>query len=315
LKSLLGRLQRSFPSLGKVNSFTEAVALLFEKRPRLCLAWLKEVGLIGALGTEKATREHANIVTQKWFSPLENHGNRASQVDLYIRARRILEDIGVGGAVPEIVMVESKIDSKEGKRGQLRRYAVHLDRMSTVGSRTLVYITRGYDPKDSETITNGLNGVEFKQLRWHDFYRFLQKVEKDALIKEVMDFMEEEGMSGTNNFSVSDLMALSGMQRALEVLDETLDEEIRGKLESLPGHVTKRKLEGRDFVQQMRADNGYWIYANLTQDEGLGCYLGYQMGNPDGSPRAEVGFWAYPDQIGEHVAVVAVEQLSNRGGW
>jgi hypothetical protein len=65
----------------------------------------------------------------------------------------------------------------------------------------------------------------------------------------------------------------------------------------------------------MRADNGYWIYANLTQDEGLGCYLGYQMGNPDGSPRAEVGFWAYPDQIGEHVAVVAVEQLSNRGGW
>jgi hypothetical protein len=120
LKSLLGRLQRSFPSLGKVNSFTEAVALLFEKRPRLCLAWLKEEGLIGALGTEKATREHANIVTQKWFSPLENHGNRASQVDLYIRARRILEDIGVGGAESDIVMVESKIDSKEGTTAPIR---------------------------------------------------------------------------------------------------------------------------------------------------------------------------------------------------
>lgn len=172
MTSLLGRLLRSSPGLGKENSFTEAVAILFEKRPRLCLAWLKEEGLIGAFGTEKVTREDANIVRQKWFSPLENHGNRASQ-----------------------------------------------------------------------------------------------------------------GISTYEHTESCKISAWGGNQRQARVSCRTRDEtQIRGP--------------------RLR-----------TADESLGCYLGYQMDFPVGSPRAEVGFWAYPNQIGEHVAVAAVEQFSNRGGW
>jgi hypothetical protein len=47
----------------------------------------------------------------------------------------------------------------------------------------------------------------------------------------------------------------------------------------------------------------------------LGCYVGYQFGNTDGSRRAEVGFWADPKDLGKEVAVAAVKQVSNRDGW
>jgi len=248
LTSLLGRVLRSFPnSLQRENLFTEAVAHLFETRPQLCLAWLGEEELISPLGAAGVIREYPNIATQKWFAPLENHGKTASQVDLFIRVHRILEeDFGESEALRDVVMIESKIGSRE-EEGQLRRYAEHLASMPNVGSKTLVYITRSYDPKETSTITEGLDGIEFKWLRWHDFYRLLAALDdkqEDALVKEVMVFMEEEGMARIGRFSMMDLMALSGIQRALEIIDETLDEEIRGELESLAGHTTKRKLAG-----------------------------------------------------------------------
>jgi len=309
---------RSFPGLGKENSFTEAVALLFETRPQICLAWLKEEGLIKRLDAQDVAWESCDVVTQKRFRALENHGNKDSQVDLFIRTHRFLaENPGANDTVPDVVMVESKIESKE-RDGQLRRYAEHLERMPNVGSKMLVYITRGHDPKDEVDTCFGLEGVCFKQLRWHDFYRFLSALDKgdgDSLIKELMAFMEEEtGMAGSGMFSVMDLMALSGIQRALEIIDETLDEEIRGELGSLVGHTTGKFTSG-DFVQQIRDDNGYWIYADITQDQGFGCFLGYQMGTPDGSPRSEIGFWSDPNVLGKEVAVAAVKQISNRDGW
>lgn len=107
-----------------------------------------------------------------------------------------------------MVMIESKIGSKEGPE-QLRRYAEHLDEMVELGHKTLVYMTRGYDPKEAGHVLSGLDGnVRFEQLRWHDFYRFLETVEKDALVKEVMTFMEEQGIARSYRFSTTDLMAL-----------------------------------------------------------------------------------------------------------
>ena len=75
-------------------------------------------------------------------------------------------------------MIESKIGSGEGQE-QLRRYAEHLDKLTGVDGKALLYITRDYDPKDLGEILTGLDdNTRFKQLRWHDFYRFLQTVEK-----------------------------------------------------------------------------------------------------------------------------------------
>ena len=215
-------------------------------------------------------------------------------------------------------MIESKIGSTEGavkgQKTQLTKYAELLDKMEGASSKTLLYITRNFDPKDLDKIRSGKN-ICVKQLRWHDFYNFLQTVnKKDTSIEEVLAFMEEEGMAGTNNFSMTDLMALSGMQRALEILDTSIDEEIRGELSNLGLPVKKRKFDGRDFVQQIRSDGGYWIFAYIG-NWSLGCYLGYQIGLPDSNPRAEVGFWADSEQFGQDVLAAAARQFGKLDGW
>jgi hypothetical protein len=35
-------------------------------------------------------------------------------------------------------------------------------------------------------VRSGIDDVQFEHRRWHDFYRFLQGAEKDALVEEVM---------------------------------------------------------------------------------------------------------------------------------
>lgn len=83
--------------------------------------------------------------------------------------------------------------------------------------------------------------VRFEQLRWHDFYRFLLTVEKDAFVEEVMAFMEEQGTARSYRFSPTELIALSGVPRAFEIFDETLGGEVRAEVESFAGNKVRRE--------------------------------------------------------------------------
>lgn len=192
MTSLLSRLSKLFPeSVPLEDLFTEAVARLFERRPDLCLAWLREENALPPVHTENLGEESVRVSSQRPFNPLEDH-ETASRPDLLIEVYGASAD---DEAAANAVMLESKIGSGEGQ-GQLRRYAEHLHGMSSFDSRTLLYVTRGYDPKEPEEILTGLDDkVNFKQLRWHDFYRFLHQTESDALVEEVMAFMEENGMA------------------------------------------------------------------------------------------------------------------------
>lgn len=135
MTSLLGRLLRLFPeSVPLEDLFTEAVARLFETRPQLCLAWLEEVGLITPRSAGDG-QEHVRVVSQRTFASLEHH-DTDSRPDLMIEVYRSLEPIE-DGAVAGVVMVESKIGSREGLE-QLRRYAEHLDEMAGFSSKALV---------------------------------------------------------------------------------------------------------------------------------------------------------------------------------
>lgn len=183
MTSLLGRLLPLFTGPRRVEDlFTEAVARLFERRPELCLSWLDDLALISPASGED--QSYIRVTTQKSFVALDERG-RGSRPDLIVKVHHALEDAELETPV-EVVMIESKIGSWEGPE-QLRRYAEHLDRM-TGKRKTLIYITRAYDPKKEEEILAGAQaqGVEFCQLRWHDFYRFLQKMEADAVVEEVM---------------------------------------------------------------------------------------------------------------------------------
>lgn len=186
MTSLLGRLLPLFIGPQRVEDlFTEAVARLFERRPDICLNWLESLELITPASGEDQRRIH--VTTQKTFVALEDH-ETDSRPDLIVEVHRPVEN-DESESSKDVVMIESKIGSWEGQ-DQLKRYAEHLNKI-TGTRKTLVYITRAYDPKSEEQIRAKTQNVKFRQLRWHDFYRFLQTAEKDALVEEVILFMEE----------------------------------------------------------------------------------------------------------------------------
>ncbi len=88
---------------------------------------------------------YVRVSSQRTFAPLEHH-DTASCPDLLIEVYWLLEEEPANEeTVADVVMVESKIGSGEGQ-DQLRRYAEHLDDMSSFRGETLLYVTRAYDP-------------------------------------------------------------------------------------------------------------------------------------------------------------------------
>ena len=305
MTSLLGRLLPLFPaSVPLEDLFTEAVAHLFETRPQLCLAWLEEMGLTAT--SVEDLRRHVRVVSQRAFAALEHH-NTDSRPDLVIEVHDSMEE-ATGEVSTDVVMIESKISSKEGSE-QLKRYAEHLDRMPNSGNKSLVYITRSYDPKEPSKLLVG--DVRFEQLRWHDFYRFLRMEEKDALVEEVMKFMEEQGMARSYRLTTADLIALSGVPRAFEILDETLGGEVRAELESFAGNKARRESAGLDLVRRFGV---YVVSAQLHGDD-LFSNVGYHMRTPDGYPEASVTLQTRPKAVEREASIAAMRRMTLRDGW
>jgi len=308
--SLLSRLLNLFPkNVRREDLFTETVAHLFERDPRLCLEWLKDAGLLSSVAT-RTEEGQVRVRSQKWLGRSDQYGV-ANRIDLVIEVRQAVEGVENGTAA-EIVMIESKIGSKEGPE-QLRHNAEHLDAMDGFASKTLLYITRAHESKDENKILSGLGrDIGFKQLRWRDFYGFLKKVERDALVEEVMKFMEEQGMAGRQRFSAVDIAALSGALRAFEILDETLDEEVRGNLEVLAGRKVRRSLSGPG---QILEDEGYFVSAPLTEEKDIHCYAGYFMRTPDGYPNVYVSLEAGPQVAGREAWAAAMKRIALHDEW
>ena len=321
MTSLLGRLLRLFPeSVPLEDLFTEAVARLFEIRPQLCLEWLEEAELISPRAVGQV-QEHVRVSSQRTFAALENH-DTDSRPDLLIEVFRSSgEEPAEEEPGGDVVMVESKIGSGEGPQ-QLRRYAEHLEKMQDFDSKTLLYITRSYDPKEQDEILSGFDeDVIFKQLRWHDFYRFLTTVEKDTLLEEVMIFMEEQGMARSYRFSTTDLMALSGVPRAYEIFDETLGGEVKAELEKFAGNKVRRETHG---LGHLRAHKRYLDIASLHEWD-LFSFVGYQLDRSeaasimqmmrDGYPGVFVVLESRPNAVGRETSVAAMKRIAPNDDW
>jgi hypothetical protein len=127
MTSLLGRLLQMFPeSVPLEDHFTEAVARLFETKPALCTAWLEEAGLIALLPIGEVDARYVRVSSQRPFASLEHH-DTASCRDLLLEVYRPQgRDDAEDETISDVVMVESKIGSKEGQE-KLRRYAEHLN--------------------------------------------------------------------------------------------------------------------------------------------------------------------------------------------
>gem|GEM_PF-1084924 len=312
MTSLFGRMLPLFIGVWKVEDlFTEAVARLFERRPDICLGWLEEIGAIFT-PKENERRYVRRVSTQKSFVALEEHG-RGSRPDMLVEISRASDEEDAETHT-ELVMFESKLGSWEGPE-QLKRYAAHLENMSAT-RKTLVYITRAYDPKDPDKILAETEGVSFRQLRWHDFYKFLQTIKKDALVEEVMLFMEEQGMSRSHRLSATDLMALSGVLRAFEVFDEIFGDEVEANLKAFAGNNVNRR---EPFSLTQIRDNKRFILLAPLHGGKLYCYISCELDTQDSFPEARFYLEAAPTQdvkeAAREASVAVMKQMTLRNEW
>jgi hypothetical protein len=141
-------------------------------------------------------------------------------------------------------------------------------------------------------------------------------MEADALVEEVMLFMEEQRMARSYRFSTADLMALSGVPRAFEIFDETFGEEVQEELEAFAGNkVNRREPFG---LAQIRGSKRYVMLAPLHGGD-LYCYVAYELSTRDGYPEARLFSEAWKEGPGREAAreasVAAMRQIADRDEW
>ena len=275
---------------------TEIVAHFFETFPEILEAWLKHLAVLPS-----SNYSVSYISTQKKYEPLEHHIS-GSRPDL---------QIGLSfGANQAVILIESKVGSQEGYQ-QLTKYAEILAAMTNIQERFLFYITRDFDPKEPNEILKNLdNSVKFKQIRWHEFYQFLQSQPDNFFINEITKFMEEYGMALGNQFSSVDVLALSNFPKALNLMEATLMGRVQAKLKEVlkikSPKIGIKQLKERGWYNISGHANGQWGY-------GLGYDL--NVANVTDYPRVRLLLSVSPNAKHRTVILNAMQEISQKHGW
>lgn len=243
--------------------FTEIVAYFLSLNNDILLDWLKHHSIIS-----DDNYSSIKISTQQEHKKLENHPDD-SRLDIAVELST--------GLNTDVIFIESKIGDKDGNNA-LRKYADILSNLPNVRHRILIYITRDYDPKEEikKYCLELSPKINFFQLRWYQFYSFLEKRAFDILAKEILIFMRENGMSHTNQFSSVDLLTMVNFNKTLNLMQSTLNDEVQHEFKLAFGGVIK----GAASMTQWRWKSRYIIYTKFSGDN-FWCGLGYFNLNPD----------------------------------
>jgi hypothetical protein len=248
--------------------FTEIIAYFFSLNKDVLIAWLKQNSII-----TDDSYTNIKISTQQKYKKLPHH-TQDSRPDIVVEVSNSLNT--------HIIFIESKIGSVEGE-DQLKRYAEILDSLPTIKERSLIYITREYEPKNPSKILHSPSlpfkvplNVKFHQLRWYQFYSFLNKCIIDILAKEILMFMEVNRMAHTNQLSSLDILTMINFNKTLNFMESTLSDEVSDKFEQVFGGVIK----GAASLTQYENKSRYIIYRRFSSWN-FWCSLGYFDLNPD----------------------------------
>ncbi|MEH2364088.1 PD-(D/E)XK nuclease family protein [Nostoc sp.] len=244
--------------------FTEIVAYFLSLNNDILLGWLKHHSIIS-----DDNYSSIKISTQQEHKKLESHPDD-SRLDIAVE----LSD----GLNTDVIFIESKIGAKDGNNA-LRKYADILSNLPNVRHRILIYITRDYDPKQAikEYCLELSPKINFFQLRWYQFYSFLEKRAFDILSQEILIFMRKNGMSHTNQFSSVDLLTMVNYNKTLNLMESTLSEEVQQEFKLAFGGVIK----GAASRTQWKWDERYIIYTHFSPSTwDLWCGVGYFDLNP-----------------------------------
>ncbi|BAY65269.1 hypothetical protein NIES22_53720 [Calothrix brevissima NIES-22] len=250
--------------------FTEIVAYFFSLNKDILITWLKQNSIIT---DENYT--NIKISTQEEYKRLPNH-TQDSRPDIVLELSNSVNT--------HIIFIESKIGSVEGE-DQLKRYAEILDSSKNFRDRSLIYITRDYDQKKSAEILHSSDpksfnlplNVKFYQLRWYEFYSFLNKRIIDILGQEILIFMEIQRMAHTNQLSSLDILTMINFNKTLNFMESTLSDEISDKFKQAFGGVARKAASLTQYHDKSR----YIIYTSLFSKGNFWCGLGYFDLNPD----------------------------------
>jgi hypothetical protein len=237
--------------------FTELVAYLFSTDKEVLYSWLNNLNLL-----DTNIYWDAYVSTQREFEPLDGH-RLASRPDI------LIELVDTEGR--SIIFVESKIGSQEGYK-QLSRYAEILHGISGFQHKFLLYITRDYDPKDKEDIFKNIpqSTVQFRQLRWHQFYRFLKYQADTMLVQEIVTFMDEYSMAHNNQFSSIDVIALANFTKSLKLMEETMWGEVSQRFEKVLGAIKQKSTA----LTEVQRHGRYLMTASMPSGKWW-CGLGF----------------------------------------
>jgi hypothetical protein len=278
--------------------FTELVAYLFSTDKEILYAWLKELNLFDA-----NVYSDAHIATQIEFEPLEGH-SLARRPDIVIEL--VDEDSR------DIIFIESKIGSK-AMPNQLEDYAKVLDRMTNFRHKFLLFVTRDFEPKEKAVILKDIpdSDVQFKQLRWHQFYRFLRSQPDTMLVREIILFMGKYNMAHNNQFSSIDIITLANFPKSLKLMQETMWGRVRTEFKNVLGGVRNRA----SALTEVHYHGRYLMTVGMP--ERWWCGLGFVLrtNNVTDYPKVRLILEVNPSSPSREKIITAMKEICKQDEW
>lgn len=279
--------------------FTEIVAYFLSENKKVLFSWLKYSHVL-KLGDHL----DAHITTQKTYK----HHVRGDEK----RPDIVVELSNRDGY--DLIFIESKVGSCEGYN-QLSDYAEILDALPGYRHKILVYITRDFDPKKEAVVLQNILNVRFKQLRWHQFYQFLNTQTSSELKQEIITFMQENRMAQSNQFSSTDILALANFPSALELIEQVMWGKVLHKFEEILGEHKSLEFRKRRALQNIQWHGRYvltsWMPNRWT------CFVGFFTKPVDSSgyPTVRLLLQVDPKSPKRQEIINEFRQISNNSDW
>lgn len=281
--------------------FTEIVAYFLSENKEVLFSWLQYSHLL-KLGDHL----DAHITTQKTYKhPIRGDEKRPD----------IVVELSNGDGY-DLIFIESKVGSSEGYN-QLSDYAEILDSLPGYRHKILVYITRDFDPKKESVVLQSIvnDNVRFKQLRWHQFYQFLNTQKSSELSQEITTFMQEHRMAQNNQFSSVDILALANFPSALKLMEEVMWGKVLHNFEEILGERKSLEFRKRRALQNIQW-HGRYILASWMPDKWV-CFIGFFTKPVDSSgyPTVRLVLEVDPKSPKRQEILNEFRQISSNSNW
>ncbi|WMW25064.1 PD-(D/E)XK nuclease family protein [Methanolobus sediminis] len=283
--------------------FTEIFTYLLKSDSDLLSKWIQDFNISNICFNDFF------VSTQESFGALDTHFS-GSRPDIFIELSNDVEN--------ELIFIECKIGSEEGQN-QLQRYAEHLDSIKNINKKSLIYITRDFDVKDQDHIFKNCKdctSLTFKQFRWNQIYQFLSVFNENIsniLITETLEFMEENGLSGSNRFTSIDILTIANFPRVRRMMEETMSGAVIDKFISIVGG---NKPQHSTALNQLKEQDRY-VYFQIQKDK-FDIVMGYSMNNSkiDSYPEVSLSINVSPNALERNEIMKVMKQIvSNSDKW